>query len=281
MIEKQTLSRRSFLTGAGIVTGAAVVAGTGLIMPGKAEAAFSALPWPYAPSPGLVGVDLDLVKRRGHDFYGTYGGCMAGTGRALIATIMEKLTPGSPEYLAWDSFPQDMFTYGGGGVSAWGTICGALNGAAYVICACAPNGTVATNLINDLFQWYCGFNFPSTDHDLYDPYPGQTRTICNSPLCHASVSTWCMATGTKVSDSPRSKRCAKVAGDVAGKAAELLNSYFYGTYATTFVQPDPTCSGCHVTGGSQKWVQMKATCNTCHGPGKNTEKPAGSTCTRI
>jgi hypothetical protein len=279
MIEQQSISRRSFLTGAGIVTGAAVVAaGTGLINPKSAEASYSALPWKYAPNPGLAGADMDLVKRRGYDFYASAGGCMAGTGKALVVTIMEKLT--GADYDAWDSFPQDMFTYGGGGVSAWGTICGSLHGAAYVLAACAPNGTVATNLINDLFQWYCGFNFPSADHDSYGLYPNQTRTVCNSPLCHASVSTWCKATGIKVSAPERGKRCAKVAGDCAGKAAELLNSYFYGTYATTFVQPDTSCSSCHVTAGTEKWVQGKATCNTCHGTGKNTVKPSGSTCTR-
>lgn len=280
MIEQKILSRRSFLAGAGIVTGAAVVAaGTVLIKPKSAEAVFTAFPWPYASSPGL---SVATVKRRGYEDYYDFGGCMSGTGKGMVRTLIEALGAGT----AWDSVPQDLFTYGGGGVSSWGTICGALHGAAWVISACVANGTDATNLINDLFQWYCGNPFPSTDHDVYLRPTGiasQPTSVCNSPLCHASVSTWCTATGKKVSSYDKKDRCAKVAGDVAGKAAELLNTYFYGTYATTFVQPDTTCSGCHVTSDTNnaKWVQMKASCtNTCHAPGKNTPKPVGSTCTR-
>jgi hypothetical protein len=64
----------------------------------------------------------------------------------------------------------------------------------------------------------------------------------------------------------RKDRCAKLAGDVAGKTAALLNALLAGTYVPDFVQPDPTCSACHV-GASSTYdtVQMKSTCTTyCH-----------------
>lgn len=254
MMEEKSLSRRSFLAGAGIATGAVVVAaGTGLIKPKSAEAAYTALPWNYATF-----ADLALVKRRGYDYYYSSGGCMAGTGMALVQTLVE--TVGAP----WDSFPQDMFKYGGGGIATWGTTCGAIHGAAYVIQACA--GTNATNLINSLFQWYCNFPFPTRDHDAYAVYTRQKTTVANSPLCHASASNWCATTNMTINGPERKDRCAKLAGDVAGKAADLLNKLLAGTYVPDFVQPDPTCSGCHV-GATSTYdsVQMKSTCTTyCH-----------------
>ena len=262
MIEQKSLSRRSFLAGAGIVTGAAVVAaGTSLIKPKSAEAAFTNLPWTYAT------LDLATVKRRGYDRYGSNGGCMAGTAIALIESLIE-----ASAGAAWESIPWEMLKYGRGGIAgSWGTLCGSLNGASLVIQACAPNVTVAGNLINALYDWYCGFNFPSTDHDAYATgYENQTRTICNSPLCHASVSKWCNVTGSKVTDSARSKRCAKVAGDVAGKTADLLNNYFASAAIPAFTQPDASCASCHLGGNAQHWVQMKSTCTTmCHTAERN------------
>lgn len=256
MFEEKSLSRRNFLAGAGIATGAVVAAaaGSGLIKPKSAEAAYTALPWPYATTPGL---DLALVKRRGYDNY-FVGGCMYGTGYALVQSLID--TVGSP----WDSLPMDMFKYGGGGISSWGTTCGAIHGAAWVIQACA--GSNATNVINDLFQWYCNFAFPSRDHESYAHYTQQGTTISNSPLCHASSSHWCLTYDKRVNGSERKDRCAKLAGDVAGKTAMLLNSLFAGTYVPGFVQPDPTCSGCHVGSNSTyDHVQMKSSCTAhCH-----------------
>lgn len=251
MSEQTDASRRKFLVGAGMAAGAAAVAGAGLIRPKNAEAAYVALPWPYAP------LDLAVVKRRAYEKY-YLSGCMFGTGAALIETLVE--TVGSP----WDSFPQDMFKYGGGGVYSWGTTCGALNGAAWVIQACA--GTNAANIINDLFQWYCNYPFPSRDHDAYANYTRVKTTVANAPLCHTSVSNWCFTTKNKTSSAQKKDRCAKVAGDVAGKTAELLNILFAGGYVPGFVQPDPTCSGCHV-GPTSTYdnVQMKSTCTVeCH-----------------
>lgn len=255
MFEEKSLSRRNFLAGAGIATGALVAAaGSGLIKPKIAEAAYTALPWAYAPTPGL---DLALVKRRGYDNY-YIGGCMYGTGVALVQTLVE--TVGAP----WDSIPLDMFKYGGGGISTWGTTCGAIHASAYVIQACA--GANVTNVINSLYQWYCNFAFPTRDHDSYAVYTRQKTTVSNSPLCHASASNWSYTAKKTINSPERKDRCAKLAGDVAGKTAELLNALFAGTYVPDFVQPDPTCSGCHVGATSTyDHVQQKATCTAyCH-----------------
>lgn len=251
MSDQTGLSRRKFLVGAGIAAGAAAATGAGLLKPRIAEAAYVALPWQYAA------LDLAVVKKRAYDNY-YIGGCMYGTGAALVQTLVE--TVGGP----WDSIPQDMFKYGSGGISSWGTTCGSIHAAAWVIQACA--GANTTNVINDLYQWYCNFAFPSRDHDAYAVYTRQKTTIANSPLCHASASNWSYTTKNKINSAERKDRCAKVAGDVAGKTAELLNVLLAGTYAPVFAQPDLTCSGCHVGASSvYDHVQMKATCTAkCH-----------------
>lgn len=250
------MSRRKFLVGAGLATGAIAAAGAGIVKPDAAEAAYTALPWPYAT------LDLAVVKRRGYDAY-FVGGCMYATASALLDTLIENV--GSP----WDSIPKDMFKYGGGGIAAWGTLCGALNGAAWVIQACA--GANVTPVLNDLYQWYTGFAFPSKDHDAYAAYTNQKTTVSNSPLCHASSSKWSYTAKKTINSYERKDRCAKLAGDVAAKTAELLNAVKAGTYATTFVQPNADCSGCHVGAASTyDNVQMKATCTTyCHVGAKN------------
>ena len=251
MSEQTDASRRKFLVGAGMAAGAVAVAGTGLITPKSAEAAYVALPWQYAP------LDLAVVKRRAYDKY-FISGCMYAAGSALLETLVERV--GAP----WDSIPQDMLKYGGGGVYSWGTTCGALNGAAWVIQACA--GANAGAVISDLFQWYCNYPFPSRDHEAYAKFTRVKTTVSNSPLCHASVSNWCFTTRNKVNSDQKKDRCAKLAADVAGKTAELLNTLFAGGYVPVFVQPDPTCSGCHVgINSTYDNVQMKSTCTTkCH-----------------
>jgi hypothetical protein len=253
MLEQKGLSRRRFLAGAGIATGVAVAAaGSGLIKPKLAEASYTALPWPYAQ------LNLAVVKRRAYDHYYASGGCMSGTGIALVQTLVE--TVGTP----WDSIPQDMFRYGAGGIHTWGTTCGAIHGAAWVIQACA--GANTTSVINDLFKWYDNFPFPTRDHDSYARFTRQKTSVSNSTLCHASASNWAHSTKNKINSDARKDRCAKVAGDVAGKTAELLNALFAGTYVPAFTQPDPTCSGCHVGSNStHDHVQMKSTCTSyCH-----------------
>jgi hypothetical protein len=287
MLEQKSISRRSFLAGAGIATGAAVVAaGTGLIKPHIAGAttSYPAFPWNY-PAAGL---NVTVARQRGYDNYYLNGGCMSGTGRALVMGLLDEYGAGS----AWDSIPLNLFRYGAGGVGGsnkWGTICGSLHGAAWVIAACAASPAHATSLTNALFQWYCGFAFPSTDLDDYvpggsiqTPFQNQNQTVCNSPLCHVSVSSWLggerrAGRTVKVHDAPRGNRCAKVSGDVAAKTVELLNDYILNNASIpAFTQPDATCSGCHVSGSADsKWVLMKSSCTPCH-----TSEPVKNPCTK-
>lgn len=138
---------------------------------------------------------------------------MYGAAYALLEVLKEE--PNSP----YASIPVDMFKYGAGGAYSWGTLCGALNGALAVI-------NLATDkhpeVGNELIGWYTFFPFPSDKHEAYCKIPKQVTTVTKSPLCHASVSIWCAAAGAKVNSEEKKDRCAKLTGDTAAHAAELL-----------------------------------------------------------
>lgn len=249
-----SVSRRKFLVGAGVATGALAVTGAGLVKPQLAQASYPAFPWAYNA------LNVDLVRRRGYDNYYTVG-CMRATAKALLDTLAE--TSGG----AWSTVPQPMFKYGVEGVKGWGTTCGALNGACYVIQACA--GSNVGNLHNSLLDWYCKTALPTTQCDAYASIKKQKTTVPSAPLCHASATRWCYSANVKIDSAARRDRCAKVGAQVAARTAELLNALRAGTYSPTWVQPDPTCSNCHVGATSTyDHVQMKSTCTAyCHKPG--------------
>jgi hypothetical protein len=91
---------------------------------------------------------------------------------------------------------------------------------------------------------------------------------CGSPLCHASVSDWCKVSGKKVGSADRKDRCAKLTGDVAAKAVEMLNALADAKLSVGW-KPTPeyaTCMGCH--NGPNSMLdneQGKMNCVPCHG----------------
>jgi len=92
-------------------------------------------------------------------------------------------------------------------------------------------------------------------------------------LCHAAVTQWCIAAQKKVSDTERKERCARVAGDLAAKTAEVLNAYFAQTFVSTFVT-DPTVAQCQTCHGTTLLnnVMTQMNCTPCHGdPHKPSE----------
>ena len=78
------------------------------------------VPWNYKK------LDSDIVAVRAYKGYHK-NGCMYATFEAIIGTLGDKF--GSP----YSTFPFDMMKYGAGGIAGWGTLCGALNGAAAAI----------------------------------------------------------------------------------------------------------------------------------------------------
>ncbi|MEW6769868.1 MAG: C-GCAxxG-C-C family (seleno)protein [Bacillota bacterium] len=254
------LSRKEFLVGAGGLIAGALTAGTlsGVFGLSEAKAGTPSLPWPWPRS----GLDVDKVRIRAFEGY-QKNGCCYGAAKALLDTLAE--TAGGP----WNTIPPEMFVFGSGGAVHWGTLCGALNG-------CLPVMTLATGkegvskLGHELMGWYTVFPFPSATLDYLTPdYKNQVQTVSKSPLCHNSVSIWCAASGERVKSAARKARCAKLTGDVAARAAELLNQWYAGSFTPVF-QLDPTtqeCISCHV--GKESLLDDAVgsmTCTECHHP---------------
>ena len=88
-------------------------------------------------------------------------------------------------------------------------------------------------------------------------------SVSDSPLCHASNAKWIKASGFGLSTPERKERCARLTGDVAQKAVELLNAYKAGKFVPTFKVDDGTasCLSCHSDSQEGKMV-----CTTCHDP---------------
>jgi len=251
--EQENLSRRKFFIGSAAFAVGAVAAGATMgINPKVVAAAAPPIPFPYEI------IDVDLVRRRGYDYYFT-GGCMYTVAKALLDTLVE--TVGAP----WDTIPADMFKFGKGGAVNWGTLCGALNGCFAVIEL--ASGNAAETIGPELMGWYTRFPFPSSAHEGYCKVPNQITTISDSPLCHQSVTQWSVAAGDKISSAEKKDRCAKLAGDTAAKTAELLNQWKLGTFVVGY-KPDADiarCFPCHVGPTSRKDnVQAQMDCLECH-----------------
>lgn len=210
------------------------------------------LPWHYGP------VDVNLVRRRGYENYFKFS-CSFAAAEALLSTLREN-HPSSP----WGTIPAEMFRFGAGGGLGWGTMCGAINASLAVLNLASSR---FEDLGNELVGWYTTFPFPSSLHDTYAKYKNQPTTISNSPLCHVSVSRWADAAGARIHEKEKKDRCAKLTGDTAAKAAELLNSAL-GDRLQLIYEPRREfshCLNCHQ--GPKSLLddqQGKANCVMCH-----------------
>nr|NQU90316.1 C-GCAxxG-C-C family protein [Bacteroidota bacterium] len=264
---KEKITRSDFVKKSAIlfagVTGVGL--GAGLLASKKAEAEVidrTEWPWPYAT------LDAEEVRILAHDsFWGGFA-CSAGAFHAIITKLHESL--GDP----YTDFPTKMMVFGHGGSVGWGTLCGALNGAAAAISLVCEKAD-SDQLIHELNGWYTQAQFPSTisntyatshlfNHNDFDMELPQSD--CGSPLCHVSVTKWCNDAAFGVGANERKERCARLAGDVAAKAVELLNEHFAGTFTGTYVPPESiaSCLACHGSGGTQNNVAAKLDCVSCH-----------------
>jgi len=273
------LARREFIATSGMVAAGVGVGAVGLNTSQNAEAGDEAAvqpwPWPYQE------LDVELVRKRGHQCY-YQGGCMYGSSGGLLSVLREQI--GAP----YTGFPHDMMRYGGGGIAGWGTVCGSLNGACAMITLIA--GKSYGKITNELMAWYTTTPFPSDEANSYaakheylvNEYKTDAvlpTTISNSPLCHVSVNTWCRETGFASGSKQRAERCARLTGDVAARAVELLNLHVRGELVTGQFEKSE-CSGCHFMGenyeSGQFIIGKGNNCTDCHGadPHGDTELPS-------
>ncbi len=207
------------------------------------------VPWPYRPLDGEAAAQQAFL---------TYsrGGCMLAVFDPLVRGVAERL--GAP----YTAFPFGMFTYGAAGVAGWGTLCGALNGAAAALALLAPQ---PAPLISTLFAWY-------EQEALPDFTPGSARfpnvtAAAGSVLCHTSIAHWCTASGKRTNSPERAERCAALSGSVARKTVSLLNAQAAGSVAVP--PPDGATSGCLSCHGGQGQLGNAAgrmRCAPCHTP---------------
>ncbi|OJF76756.1 MAG: hypothetical protein BKP49_05380 [Treponema sp. CETP13] len=256
LLEK-SISRRTFIKGAGIATGAVV---GGIALTSAAEPVVTEDPLPYKT------LDTKDVLIRGHEGY-YVGGCCYGAYYAIMSALRDLI--GGP----YEDVQYRTMRYGGAGIAGWGTICGAENGACAAIATVVPNKDIS-KVCNELLYWYSNAQLPTDEANKIGAAGNYTRTtkeypaidlpqsVASSPLCHASVANWCKASGIAENDKKRLERCARVTGDAAAKAAELLNDYFAGTikYVAAYSPMQESCFRCH----SGTVGKPKMDCLSCH-----------------
>lgn len=210
------------------------------------------LPWKYQY------LDPVAAAERSYKAY-SKGGCMYGAFEGILGELREQA--GFP----FTAFPALMMEYGKAGVVGWGTLCGALNGAAALIYL-VSEPQVRDKLIDELYSWYGQTPLP-----IYEPQNKKftiDTSVSNSPLCHNSVTRWCEATGFKALSPERAERCGQLTGSVAKFTVELLNAQTEGTFAP--VNPIPGevkgCLSCHGKGGMVENVHAAkgVSCTPCH-----------------
>jgi len=279
--EGQSLSRRNFIRQSGVfVAGAAVgvaaLSGvSSFAQDAKSSEQTIQWPWPYKR------LDVERVRKLGHLGY-YMGNCSSGSFYGILRALREEI--GYPYTLLPIDPPNNMLAFGGGGVSGWGSHCGGLLGAsAAVNLVSKKQGAI----VGELTGWYTKFAFPSdtsnkyaSNHEfLHNEFPakfkGKYKTdkvlasnVSGSPLCHVSVTEWSEASGYKAYSTERSERCARLTGDCAAKAAELLNKAAAGQSFAKFVAPAgiATCNSCHGKGGVVENAKLKMDCGQCHEP---------------
>ncbi|MGF1585238.1 MAG: C-GCAxxG-C-C family protein [Bacteroidales bacterium] len=221
--------------------------------PVKLEYNPSDSPWAYSSlDPAVTG---DMA-------YSLYpeGSCMYAVFKSVLVQLADKY--GEP----FASFPYHMMKYGRSGIGSYGTVCGALNGAAALIGLLVEGKSAQDTLIAGLFRWYENNAFPvltplTAELDFTPP-----TSVAESTLCHASVTSWVKESGYKPDGDERVERCRRLTGDVAMRTVEILNQYTGNTYVTAGhdSQNVRECMTCHGNTGKLNNTNGKMQCSSCH-----------------
>ncbi len=245
-----SVSRRDLFRAGRLAAGAAAVTAITSSTPGLRSVAAAAggptekWPWPYLKLDPQKTADIAYAE-----WYRVF--CGAAIVKAVFGQLAEKV--GEP----YRSFPIDAFMFLEGGISGWGTICGANAGA-----------NIVTNLIigpriagsedgpmmgSELMQHYASTAMPT-----YAPKEPRVKadipkTVAESPLCHISVGKWMKAANKDLGSPERRDRCARLTASMAFQTVTLLNAWKDGKYKTKGttpakaygIQAQHNCTDCH------------------------------------
>lgn len=209
--------------------------------------------WKYTP------LDPTATAELAYKYY-PEGSCMYATVKSIISQLVEKI--GEP----YKSFPIHLFKYGHGGVGGYGSICGALNGAAALIGLLITDNSIRDKMIADVFRWYEKEALPefNPQSSSYDYIP--VKSVSQSILCHASNTNWCKTAGFKANSNERKERCRRMTSDVSKKVAIAVNEIYTDKYTTNVYNDETvnTCMTCHGSTGKVNNTAAKMSCSSCH-----------------
>lgn len=265
-MESKKIDRKEFLTSSSkyAVGAVAGVVGLNALAGGKILANTKAVNWPMP----WVTLDPEVVRLKAHHLYWADKDCAAG----CFGGFTEALTELMPD--PWANIPMEIMLFGRGGGNGWGTLCGAVNGAAAIISLVTTKAD-SGKLINEIWGWAASTSFPtdaanqaSIDGKYLDKkYNGALpQNVAGSVLCHASVTQWCNEAQKKVGDVERKERCARLTGDIAAKTTEILNAHFDHQFVPTYIT-NPNVAQCQTCHGATVFnnVNSQMDCVQCHG----------------
>ena len=269
----EMMSRRNFIGGVGVALGLAAVPVLALAPEVASAAPTADAPWTYTAQ------SAEAVARRAFDIYYT-SGCAEATWWPLIEALAADST--NPDQALWASLPKKIFAFGGGGVNAWGTICGTCNGSAAIIKMMKKSsGAVPGAVIDAALEYYgttalptSGAEISARKGDWTHPatskpiLPNVPTSVANSQLCHASLTQWMVTSGKQDGSLDQKDRCAKACYDMAFKTVTMLNAWVTDnvTPATAYASTIAACAPCHIAGSSPAAVPAKSkmACTPCH-----------------
>ncbi len=259
MSEKK-ITRKDFLRNIGKYSAGAAAGIAGLnALSEDASADPVVFAWPYP----WADIDPEIARIKAHNLYYAGKDCCSGAFGGVVETLADAM--GAP----WDTFPIEVMLFGRGGGVGWGATCGTLMGGAAIMSLVtekAPSGA----LINELWGWFTTEALPSdaANEAFYETVKIEgalPQSISESPLCHASVSQWCLVANKTVGSTERKERCGRLCGDVAAKTVEILNAHFAETFVGTVSTPrsNAICMDCHGAGHDHN-VMTNMKCTSCH-----------------
>lgn len=248
------MNRRTALRVFGTTSGGLALAGAaGALGAGSSPAPAAGTEWAYRPlSP------TDIAGRAYTAYAGN--GCMYAVVSAIVGALADQ--QGEP----YASFPLAMMKYGHGGVGGYGSLCGALNGAAAMIGLFHGQQRTRDLLATELFKWYEQAELPRHQPTADAGKAAPVTSKSGSVLCHASIANWCRKTGGNPYDKARGERCRRLSADVAAKTVELLNrTADGGRQELTVTDGSAQCMQCHAT-SETKGVTVRSLmdCGSCH-----------------